>query len=290
MNRLTLSNFIPLVIALPSIIIGAIAMSSNKVPIIIWGQNIGSLLILGSISCLIISRKSKIKKRNSISISLLLTIILLLLTFFDFGLEGVHRWVSIGPVKFYVASIVIPIVFIELWGGLQIKNWWISVVITIVISILLTLQPDASQLTGFIIPMIILIWSKTKNKFFRYSILGLLSMLAINSWIFLDGLPPVSYVEEIVSMVANMGILWLVLGIISLVIVPLPFILYPPKNSKLLSICIGIYYIIILVSTVFGNFPVPMMGYGISPIIGYFISITWLVKSKINSKSLVSSS
>ena len=150
---------------------------------------------------------------------------------------------------------------------------------------MLALQPDASQLTAFIIPMIILIWSKTNNKFFRYSILGLLSILAINSWIFLDGLPPVSYVEEIVSLVANMGIIWLVLGIISLVILPLPFILFPSKNSKLLSICIGIYFIIILMSTIFGNFPVPLMGYGVSPIIGYFISITWLVKSKINSKS-----
>lgn len=285
MRRLILSNFIPLVISLPSIIIGAIAMFSNKVPIIIWGQNIGCLLILGSISSVLISRKSKIKKRNSTSISILLMLTLLMLTFFDFGLQGVHRWVSIGPVKFYATSIAIPIVFIELWNVLQTKNWWISVVITIVISILLTLQPDASQLTAFIIPMIILIWSKTNNKFFRYSILGLLSILAINSWIFLDGLPPVSYVEEIVSLVANMGIIWLVLGIISLVILPLPFILFPSKNSKLLSICIGIYFIIILISTIFGNFPVPLMGYGVSPIIGYFISITWLVKSKINSKS-----
>lgn len=285
MRKLILSNFIPLVIAFPSIIIGAITMFSNKVPIIIWGQNIGCLLILGSISCVLISRKSKIKKRNSTSISILLILILLLLTFFDFGLQGVHRWVSIGPVRFYVTSIVIPIVFIELWSALQTKNWWISVVITIVISILLTLQPDASQLTAFIIPMIILIWSKTNNKFFRYSILGLLSMLAITSWMFLDGLPPVSYVEEIVSLVANMGIIWLILGIISLVILPLPFIFFPPKNSKLLSICIGIYFIIILISTIFGNFPVPLMGYGVSPIIGYFISITWLVKSKINSKS-----
>ena len=59
-------------------------------------------------------KKSKIKKRNSTSISILLILILLILTFFDFGLQGVHRWVSIGPVKFYATSITIPIVFIEL--------------------------------------------------------------------------------------------------------------------------------------------------------------------------------
>jgi hypothetical protein len=99
--------------------------------------------------------------------------------------------------------------------------------------------------------------------------------------VFLDNLPAVAYVERIVSLSANMGLMWLILGVISLVMLPMPFILFPPKNLKLPSICVGLYYIIILVSTLFGNFPVPLMGYGISPIIGYYISITWYAKSKI---------
>ena len=65
MNRLSLSNFIPIIVALPAIIIGAIAMLSNKVSIITVGQNIVCLIILGLISCFLISRKSKIERRNS---------------------------------------------------------------------------------------------------------------------------------------------------------------------------------------------------------------------------------
>ena len=72
-------------------------------------------------------------------------------------------------------------------------------------------------------------------------------------------------------------------GVISLVLLPLSFILFPPQKFRLLSMCLGLYFTIILISTLFGNFPVPLMGYGVSPIIGYFIAITWLVKSKINS-------
>jgi hypothetical protein len=178
---------------------------------------------------------------------------------------------------------VLPIIIINLWKLLQIKHWLVSAVITIAISTLLTLQPDASLLTAFAIPMIILLWSKTNSKIIRPCIVVLLSVLIILSWVFLDRLPPVSYVEQIVSLVANMGIIWLSLGVISLVILPLPFIFFPPKKSKLLSISLGLYFTIILISTLFGNFPVPLMGYGVSPIIGYFISITWFVKSKINS-------
>jgi len=81
----------------------------------------------------------------------------------------------------------------------------------------------------------------------------------------------------------NMGLIWLIIGVISLAILPIPFILFPPKNLKLPSVCVGLYFVIILGSTLLGNFPVPLMGYGISPIIGYYIEITWYAKSKINS-------
>jgi len=72
----------------------------------------------------------------------------------------------------------------------------------------------------------------------------------------------------------NMGLIWLIIGVISLAILPIPFILFPPKNLKLPSVCVGLYFVIILGSTLLGNFLVPLMGYGISPIIGYYIEIT----------------
>lgn len=110
----------------------------------------------------------------------------------------------------------------------------------------------------------------------------MLSLIIIFTWIYLDNLPPAAYVE-IVIMVSQMGIVWLALGITFLVILPLPFILFPPRNSKLLSICLGIYFIVVLTTTLFGNFPVPLMGYGISPILGYFIAISWLINAKLDS-------
>jgi cell division protein FtsW (lipid II flippase) len=283
MKKLRLLNFIPLLMAVPSIIIGVIAMYTNKVPIAIFGQNMFYLVMCGTISYFILTRKSKIKNNSSTNTTtIVVAVILLSLTFIGSGIEGVHRWVSVGPIKFYVAVIVLPIIIIELWKLLQIKNWWFSAAITIVISILITLQPDASMLTAFAIPMIMLLWYKSNNNIFRSCIVVLLSALIIISWVFLDGLSPVSYVENIVGLVANMGIIWLSLGIISLAILPLPFIFFSPPKYKLLSVSLGMYFIIILISTLFGNFPVPLMGYGVSPIIGYFISITWLAKSKIN--------
>lgn len=163
-------------------------------------------------------------------------------------------------------------------------QWWYTLVITLAVSILLALQPDASQTTGFVVPMILLLLDKADKSVIRYSVSILISVIPLISWIYIDSLPPIAYVEGIIMMVKNLGTVWLLIGIYSLALLPLPFIILPSKCYRLISFCLGLYFIIILISTVFGNFPVPLMGYGISPIIGYFIAITWFLE--VNTKAL----
>lgn len=273
-------NFIPLLISIPSVVMGAAAMYYNKVPTSIWAQNVAYFVIAGLISYFVILSKPKVRGTRFYNISIVISILFILLTFISAGMEGVHRWVSIGIISFNVSMIVLPIIIISTWRLLEANQLWTAVITTLAVSILMFAQPDASQLTGFAIPMMVMLYNKADKKLLRLFILGILAVLIILSWVFLDNLPAVAYVEEIVGLLASMGLLWLVLGIISLVILPVPFILFPPKNLKLPSICLGLYFIIILISTLFGNFPVPLMGYGISPIIGYFVSITWYARAK----------
>ncbi|MDQ7092586.1 hypothetical protein REC12_03185 [Desulfosporosinus sp. PR] len=283
MGNLKLQKFIPVIITMPSIILGAIAMFHNKISTLIWAQNIACLVVGGVISYFIVSSKWNIKASKYNGITILIVFLFLLLTFLDPGMNGVHRWISIGIIKFNVSMILLPLIIIALWRASQTKGLGFTLAIALAISILLAIQPDASELTGFAVPMMILLYSKTKGKISRLFIIAVFSILIILSWVFLDSLPAITYVERIISLLNNMGFIWLTLGIISLAILPVPFILFPPKNLRLLSICVGLYFIIILISTIYGNFPVPLMGYGISPIIGYFIPITWYTESKINS-------
>ncbi len=284
--KLRTANFIPLMLTIPAITIGAIAMYLNEIPTLIWAQNMFFLVIAGLISFFAVLSKLNMKRSSAYDISILISLLLIILTFISPGMDGVHRWLSIGIINFNVSMIVLPILIIELWKLLQIKGLSFTIIITIVVSILLSIQPDASQLTGFAIPMMVMLCRKTDKKVLRLLIVGILSILIILSWVFLDNLSPVAYVEGILSLLANMGLIWLILGVFSLAILPVPFILFPPKNLKLPSVCVGLYFIIILISTFCGNFPVPLMGYGVSPIIGYFIAITWYSKSKLTSGPL----
>lgn len=286
MKKLRLLNLIPLIMTIPAVAIGAMAMKYNGIPMFIWIQNIVCLILMGSISYIILSNNINIDRGRFKDIFILISLVLLILTFIASGIEGVHRWISIGPIKFNVSMIVLPISIIFLWELLEYNIWCFPLTITFVISILLFIQPDASQLSGFAIPMMIMLCKKIDKNIFRAIIIGSLSILVVSSWIYLDGLSEVVYVERIVSLVANMGQMWFILGIIFLAALPVPFILFPPKRLRLPSMCIGLYFIIIILSNLFGNFPVPLMGYGMSPIIGYVIAVTWYVKSRTNKEIL----
>ena len=265
--------------ALPAVLIGAVAMNAHAVNGLIATSNL--VFVVGGwlISCYVIYKNSK-----SINGTLLTCLIIALyaLTFVDPGIDNVHRWLSIGPISLYISSIFAPILIIELWTLLKDnKDLWVSA-ITIIVAILLAYQPDASQLTAFAVPMGIILYHKVSNRFISLFSVGILIFLAGLSWIHLDTLPAVDYVEEILGLVMKMGSIWTVLGIISLILIPLPFFVTLNHKERPLSWLLGLYFTILIITTFFGNFPVPLMGYGISPIAGYLMAMTWLIKNKDN--------
>lgn len=270
-----LRKLITFTLTIPSIAIGVLAMYQNHVPFAIWGQNIGCLILMSVISFLLITHKSNITGNRYNQLLLPAAICALVLPFANQGMEGVHRWISIGAVKLNVAMIVLPMILLELYQVLKIRGLTYAGVSAFIILLVLFFQPDASQLTGFAIPVMIMLSLNTRSKKIRFLITGVSVLFIVLSWIRLDHLPPVNYVERILVMVADMGWIWFVSGVISLAILPAPFLLLPPKNAVSVSRYIGCYYIVILLSTLFGNFPVPLMGYGISPIVGYYLSLTW---------------
>ncbi|OAT87600.1 hypothetical protein [Candidatus Arthromitus sp. SFB-turkey] len=70
--------------------------------------------------------------------------------------------------------------------------------------------------------------------------------------------------------------IWLyILGLISIFLIPIPFLIFSSEKNKIISICLALYYWIIALFSLLGDFPVPIIGYGSSPIIGYFIVLLW---------------
>jgi cell division protein FtsW (lipid II flippase) len=263
---------------LPAIVIGTLAMVSYGVPLSIWIQNI-IIWIVGAVlgSVLIIRNKNK-----NISIGFfsypIIFVALLVSPFWFNGLDGVHRWLSFGPINLYIASIILPLLIIHLWK-LALNNREHYVIgLTFIILVILLFHPDAGQLTAFACASAIILWKKISNRVVKLLSITLIVAFCIVSWVFLDDLAPVPYVEHIIFLVADLGSFWFVLGVLSLLLLLCHFFFY--VNINITSLLLGVYFLMMMVVTLFGNFPMPIMGYGISPIIGYLIAITWLNKNK----------
>jgi hypothetical protein len=170
---------------------------------------------------------------------------------------------------------------ILIWNQFEKGRMTLVVILAMAILLILFIQPDASQLTAFGLPIIVIFYKKLKPlSLFIICSIFVTIMIAI-SWILLDSLAPVEYVEDIMLVVKDMGLIWLFLGILSLIMMIMPFIVFSDKKYCLLSRLIGLYFAITIISTYFGNFPMPIMGYGVSPVIGYQVAITWLFKTRL---------
>lgn len=261
---------------LPALLIGTFAMISYGVPLTIWVQNL-FIWIVGTVigSVFLIRNKNKNSRLSILSLSVIFVIFLVLPFCFN-DLDGVHRWISVGPINIYVSSIIMPILIIYLWKLILNNREGLVLALHLMILVILVLQPDAGQLTAYASAAAIILSLKINNKMIKIISIILTTSLVVLSWIFLDNLAPVPYVEDILFIVADFGNVWFILSILSLLLLVIPFFYF--GKQSIIALSLGVYFSMTIAVTFFGNFPMPIMGYGISPIIGYVIALTLLIK------------
>lgn len=267
------NHFIPFV-PLPATICGVYTMIYFDVPTHIWLLNL-TFVCLGTFIALFFLKNPI--RLNTIHpfIVLAVSIILLLGTFYDNGLMHVHRWLSFNSLQINIGLIVSPLLLIQIS---RITNCTIAITWSVITTLIFVLQPDASLVSAFSISMGILLFRKHKARLINLSFLFFSLLMIGYSWYNLDHLEPVSYVESIVDLTKEISMALFFASMISLLLLIIPFI-YPYAKKDDLSIALGIYFFILLLSTFFGHFPVMLMGYGISPIIGYFIGLIWQINA-----------
>lgn len=267
---------------MPSVLAGTLVMYHQGISATIYLQNL-IFLALGSIlSILYMPSKYKLKIKGIFTAAVLCAL-LLCSPFLFTGIEGVHRWVQIGPVSLNIAYIVLPILLIEINKLAKIGRQKIGYILILAIAAILFLQPDASMISAFSVALLPILYSTYSSKFFRGVVLTTLLCLSMVSWWNVDGLHPVSYVENILVLAKESGWPYLLFSVISLLILICPFVKVDMcPQRRVISISLGLFFLVLILCTLFGNFPVPLIGYGISPVIGYLVSVTYVEKARID--------
>jgi cell division protein FtsW (lipid II flippase) len=264
----------------PALVVGVLIMRMSDVPVMQWGQNLGAWAV-GTLLCLGLWRRRRSSgRRRWADLAAVLTLAALAATLLVPGVDGVHRWVPLGPVRLHAAAILLPLLLVALQGLAQARGWWTAAGVAVGTALLLLLQPDAAQATAFAAGCLVLLLPLAGRDPSRIACLLVLLALAGVTWLRRDPLAPVPHVEGIVQLAAGVGAGWLVVAGVSLLVLPLPFFRAGRGDAKHAGLALGTYVAItILAALLTGNFPVPVMGYGVSPILGYLVGLGLLMRA-----------
>lgn len=184
------------------------------------------------------------------------------------GLEGVHRWLPLGPLRLHVSSVVAPWVFFGLLSSSR-ETVRRSLVLLTTVQIVHFVQPDAGQATAFSAGALpLLLSSVRKCRSAGVVALGLVA-LAVATWFRSDPLPPVEHVERVLYLAAARGYLASGSVVVGATFLFVPFIVRT-KTSSDIAAALVLYLSMAFGVTFFGNFPVPVFGAGAGPMLGWF--------------------
>jgi cell division protein FtsW (lipid II flippase) len=191
------------------------------------------------------------------------------------GLDGVHRWVQLGPLRMNVAEVFLPSAVIAI-AALRPPRALVGPAFGAVILALLVAQPDASQATALGGALVLLVAEAPLRRVWRSGALMLIVLAVAGSWLRHDPLAPVPVVEGIMELARLQspfmaGAAWIALG---------GAVLAPLWVSRAAGLPLAAYSGLSALAPLAGAFPVPLVGMGMSPILGLWLGMGLLAGLK----------
>ena len=257
---------------LPALIIGIVAMRQLGVSTLAWSTNIAAT-VLGLLIWFIGRRLPPPTGRGSQAFLAAASIVTFLLPFASEGMLGVHRWVSVVGLRLHASAIAAPLIILCVAAAVSHR---ISSALAIGATgvTILTLQPDAAQAISLAAACaVVLALARTTQTHEVLLSVALLFAVSVASFVRQDPLPPVAHVEGIFGVVTSRGPAWAAMATVALLILPMPFFAVWHRHRRAAALALGVYVAMTLLAPAWGTFPVPVMGYGASPILGYFMAL-----------------
>jgi cell division protein FtsW (lipid II flippase) len=270
---------------LPALAIGVLVMRQAGVSSAIWGQQLAAGLTL-MILCAGVGfapRRPRIFGSWGWAISGVAALLLLVGSLAQPGVEGVRRWVPIGPLHVHAGFVALPVLLVVVGRIMRADRLrpasWLVPVATVIAALVLTLQPDPSQASAFGLAVLVLLFGRRSPTRIEWLAAGAVVLSALAAWTRPDPLAAVPYVEGIVTLAGSLGTGWLVASLLALALLPMPFVVDALRRTPDTrpGIALAIYFAAVSSAPFVGPYPVPVLGFGLSPIIGYFAVLGWVI-------------
>ena len=273
----------------PALTVGVLVMQRSGINPGIQGQQLYAGAIMLAL-CAGLSFAPRIRRpwgSWGATISAVVALLLLAATLVQPGLEGVRRWIPVGPLQLHAAFIALPVLLVVLGNLLEEDTlrdaaWWTPAAL-IVAAVVLVLQPDPSQATAFGVAVCVLFFRRRPGTSIDRLAAGVILLGAIVAWTRPDPLAAVPHVEGIVGLAGNLGTVWVVACLLALVVLPIPFVAdaLTRSHSRSAGLAVAVYFGIVVSMPLVGPYPVPILGFGLSPMVGYFGVLGWTARRRL---------
>lgn len=259
---------------------GMYTVQSMDIPVDVFYPNLLGIIIGIPLVLLMAPRWSD--RRPQLVMQLAFVSLFLLLCCFLFsGPSEVHRWIFIGQFGINISMIVLPFILYCLHQLLHTKKFLHGFILYAATATIIGFQPDAGQATAFGLSALVLFFYNKMDGKLRVAAFFIALVTIFLAWNRVDLLEPVEYVEDIFHLMAALG----PLGLAGIVFISLtlfiPFIVMSFRRIetvRVLSISFIVYLSTSLVITEAGHYPVPVMGAGISSVLGWYLMLSFVYR------------
>ena len=180
------------------------------------------------------------------------------------------RWMSVGPLMLYAAPLFLPsfIAACSVFASKDDKHQIVSLAVVIGAALILSFQPDASQVLGLLVASVVVVM-RLRLGIYKLSLV-VVPMVLITIWVFSlpDLLAPVPYVEEVFALGLSHSLFAGIALIVSAIAFVVGLWIKSMKGPLWLS-AVAAYYASLFVCSIAGLTPAPLVGYGAGPILGF---------------------
>lgn len=256
--------------SLAAVAVGAFVSASSGVPAAIWARNLAAWAIGGVAGTAIAATF----RPAFLPVALWAAPVGLAASLLSRGLQGVHRWIDIGPVHCNTAMLLLPGAVVALGMLAGERAWaWAAAVASLG---LLAAQPDASQATTLALVAVLIVVATVRRPILRGALIAAAAFAAAFAWLRPDPLQPVPEVEGIIGLAwrlspAVAGLACLLLG--ALAAVASVGLRSSPPALRLSGLALSLYFLLWAMAPALGAFPVPFVGMGLGPILGAWLGV-----------------
>lgn len=200
------------------------------------------------------------------------------LTLLSPGIDGVHRWLVLGPVRLNASTMVGPWLLAGVHAEAR-RSPGRALALLGALLLVHVLQPDAAQATALALGGLVLIWrAPAVTRAVQASAVVVTLVLAGLAWSRPDPLLALDHVERVLvlGLASGPGLALATAAAMALLLAPMVVARGRAGAAGALALAFAVYLLASVAATFVGAYPVPVMGAGAGPVLGWYAMAAYL--------------